>query len=48
MDSLTLTLSCPMFLHYYPLDQQKCLIDLASCKLSERLIDTNDHYQPLD
>ena len=29
---LTLTLSCPMFLHYYPLDRQKCLIDLASCK----------------
>lgn len=27
---LSLVLSCPMSLEYYPLDRQKCLIDLAS------------------
>uniref|UniRef100_A0AC35TS36 Neur_chan_LBD domain-containing protein n=1 Tax=Rhabditophanes sp. KR3021 TaxID=114890 RepID=A0AC35TS36_9BILA len=27
---LSLVLSCPMSLEYYPLDHQKCLIDLAS------------------
>lgn len=29
---LSLVLSCPMSLEYYPLDKQVCLIDLASCK----------------
>lgn len=31
---ISLVLFCPMHLKYYPLDQQTCLIQMASCKFS--------------
>ena len=29
---LTITASCPMRLHYFPMDRQLCTIEIESCK----------------
>jgi len=30
--SLTVTANCPMELEYFPMDRQKCTIEIESCK----------------
>ena len=43
----TTTLACMMDLHYYPLDNQNCTVEIESCKFSPKLdeifIDTNGY-----
>ena len=33
----TTTLACMMDLHYYPLDNQNCTVEIESCKFSSNL-----------
>ena len=33
----TTTLACMMDLHYYPLDNQNCTVEIESCKFSPKL-----------
>ena len=42
----TTTLACMMDLHYYPLDNQNCTVEIESCKLTKNeniIIINNGH-----